>query len=141
MISISPILRSVFLFLLVVPNSYTFAHNLNGFWKNEVDPHSLIRIDDKYVSLHNGDAHISMEYKSDPSIDHVYHFYNLRFNRLALPASLPDISLTTAMKYISTLKKHGATVKIIEEISGSNSMVIFWTLQDGSGSFLLNRVM
>lgn len=135
------ILRSVFLFLLIVPNSHTFAHNLNGFWKNQLDPHSLIRVDDKIVSLHNGNAHISMEYKPDPSIHNTYHFYNLRFNRMALPAALPNISLTTAMKFISMLKKHGATIKIEEESFGSNSIIIFWEIRDNSGSFILNRIM
>lgn len=135
------ILRSIFLFLLIVPNSHTFAHNLNGFWKNQVDPHSLIRVDEKCVSLHNGDAHISMEYIQDRSIENTYHFSNLRFNRLALPAALPNISLSTAMKYISMLKKHGATIKIEEELPGSNSIIIYWKIRDGSGSFILNRLM
>lgn len=137
--AISYLFRSLSLLLLVIPNSHTFAHNVNGFWKSPLDTYSLIRVEDRFASIHNGNAHMSMDYVSDPSIANTYHFSNLRFNRLALPAALPNISLSTAMLYISLLKKHGATIKIEEE--GFNSIMVFWTVKDRSGSFLLSRVL
>lgn len=127
---------------VLLPSSHTFAH-LNGYWRNGLDQHSIIHVDDETVSLHNGDAKLSMQYKRDPILRGTYHFNNLRFNRLALPASLPNISLSTAMNYITLLKKHGATIYIQEDhiTDYPHSVIIVWRVHDRSGTFTLDRVL
>jgi hypothetical protein len=137
------IVKPFLVIVMILPSLNTFAHNhnLNGYWRNELDHKSLIHVDRQVVSILNGDAKLSMDFKPDPTIMDTYHFNNLRFNRMALPASLPNISLTTAMRYISLLKTYGATITISNNSAHHQSIIVFWRVQDRSGSFILERVM
>lgn len=150
-IDIISIFKSFMIFIMSLQETSTFCQsapsnknyhlNLNGYWRNELDNKSLIHVDNSIVYLHNGDAKLAMDFKPDLVTDNTYHFSNLRFERFAMPASLPNISLKLATQYISLLKRHGATILVKEDTELKQSVVITWTVKDNTGSFILNRVL